>query len=570
MDNRKYQTMAVQQPIHADQSDLYERDYYNGAYPQEPAEPAKSRRFTLERVLLLLSLAVGAITHGYHLFLYPLYITDEGIYMERAWSVMRYGILSPYTYYYDHAPAGWLFIAAWVTLLPHQFETFGNAINTGRVFMLLIHIASTYLLFKCTRRLSGSVWAAVIACFFFNVSPLAVYYQRQVLLDNMMVFWVLLSLYLATSDDRRIMTPLFSGLALGVSVLTKENAIFFIPIIGYLLYARIRPQRNYRFALTFWLFGAFAIISLYFLYAMLKNELLPAQLDFNLNTPPADHVSLLYTIWQQLHRNQGSILDIHSDFWTFSLDAWLPKDAFILVAGTGATLVNLLTGLRDRKRYQGELVASLLSLAYIFYLVRGSVMLEFYVIPLIPFLAVNLGMVVNRMLHVIPEAQRLALLTGGVRSIILAMFFTVLILPTGSYVLVHDQYGKTVPHDLYKLPLTPMQEEQLAFIRAHIPPNATVIMDDDLWMQLHDVRPYYPYAVSHWNAAGDPAVRNKIFHDNWQNIDYIVMSNKMLTAMQQNNTDGSENYILEALQHARPIWQLTHGDVSLAIYQVEH
>jgi len=569
MDNHKYEMMTVQQPIRVDSNRLNEWEYSNGSHPQVPAARARSHWFTLERVLLLVSLVVGAITHGYHLFLYPLYITDEGIYMERAWSVLHQGLLSPYTYYYDHAPGGWLFIAAWTAVLPHQFEAFGNAVNTGRVLMLLIHVASTYLLFMSTRRLSGSVLAAVVACFFFNVSPLAIFYQRQVLLDNLMVFWVLLGLYLATSEDRRILTPLFSGLVLGIAVLTKENAIFFIPVIGYLLYAKVRPRRNYRFALTYWPFGAFAIISLYFLFAMLKNELLPAHLNFNLNTPPADHVSLLYTIMQQLHRNQGSILDPHSSFWTFSLGAWLPKDAFLLVAGAVATVLNLWRGLRDRKRYRGELVASLLSLVYIFYLVRGSVMLEFYVIPLIPFIAMNIGMVANRMLHVIPEARRLPWLSGSVRSLILAVFFAVLVLPVGSYVLVHDQYGKTVPHDLYKLPLTTMQQEQLTFIRAHIPPDATVIMDDDLWVQLHDVRPYYPFAVSHWNASADPAVRDKLFDNNWQNIDYIVMSNKMLVAMQQNNTDGGENYILEALQHANPIWQLTRGDVSLAIYQVQ-
>jgi 4-amino-4-deoxy-L-arabinose transferase-like glycosyltransferase len=569
MDNHKYEMMTVQQPIRVDSNGLYEWEYSNGSHPQVPAARARSHWFTLERVLLLVSLVVGVITHGYHLFLYPLYITDEGIYMERAWSVLHQGLLSPYTYYYDHAPGGWLFIAAWTAVLPHQFEAFGNAVNTGRVLMLLIHIASTYLLFLSTRRLSGSVMAAFVACFFFNVSPLAIFYQRQVLLDNLMVFWVLLGLYLATSEDRRILTPLFSGLALGIAVLTKENAIFFIPVIGYLLYAKVRPRRNYRFALTYWPFGAFAIISLYFLFAMLKNELLPAHLNFNLNTPPADHVSLLYTILQQLHRNQGSILDPHSSFWTFSLGAWLPKDAFLLVAGAVATVLNLWRGLRDRKRYRGELVAALLSLVYIFYLVRGSVMLEFYVIPLIPFLAMNVGMVASRTLHAIPEARRLPGLAGSARALILAACFAVLVLPMGGYVLVHDQYGKTVPHDLYKLPLTTMQQEQLTFIRAHIPPDATVIMDDDLWVQLHDVRPYYPFAVSHWNASADPAVRDKLFDNNWQNIDYIVMSNKMLVAMQQNNTDGGENYILEALQHAQPIWQLTRGNVSLAIYQVQ-
>lgn len=545
----------------------------SGPRSQKPPAAARAGGVMLERVLLLVSLLVGAISHGYHLFLYPLYITDEGIYMEQAWSVVREGILSPYTYSYDHAPAGWLVIAAWVSILPHQFETFGNAINTGRALMLLVHLANVYLLFKVTRRLSGSIMAAVVACFLVNLSPLAVFYQRQVLLDNLMVFWLLLSLYLVTGDSRRILPPLFGGLALGMSVLTKENAIFFAPVVAYLLYKRVRPWYNYRFAQSFWLFSTISTISLYFLYAALKNELFPSYLDFSLSNPPTDHVSLLYTIWWQLHRSQGSILDVHSNFWTFSLGAWLPKDAFILAGGGVAMLVNLAYGLRDRVRYRGEFVASLLALSYTFYLVRGSVMLEFYVIPLIPFLALNIGMLTSRILHsVVPTNRRepfLVLMNGIARSVVLAAGFLVLLAPIGGYVLVHDQYGKVVPHDLYKLPLTALQAQQLAFIRHNIPPNARIVMDDDMWVQLHDVKPVYPYAHSHWKAAGDPAVRDRLFARNWQNIDYIVMSNKMLLAIQQNNTDGGENYILEALQHATPIWQLKRGDISLAVYQVQ-
>ena len=98
---------------------------------------------------------------------------------------------------------------------------------------------------------------------------------------------------------------------------------------------------------------------------------------------------------------------------------------------------------------------------------------------------------------------------------------------------MHDQYRKTtVLHDLYRLPLATMQEEQLAFIRAHIPPDAKIIIDDDLWVQLHDVQPFYPRAHSHWKASSDPAVRDKLFAKDWRNIDYIVMSNKMLLVMQ--------------------------------------
>jgi 4-amino-4-deoxy-L-arabinose transferase-like glycosyltransferase len=570
MDINKYETMSAQQPIVVDGDGLRVREYdYNEQDPQASASGVSEHPVALERLLLVVSLLTGAISHGYHLFIYPLYITDEGIYMEQAWSVLREGQLSPYTYFYDHAPAGWLLIAGWVALLPHQFETFGNAINTGRVLMLLVHVASTYLLFRCTRRLSGSLIAAVVACFLFNVSPLAIYYQRQVLLDNLMVFWLLLSLYLATSDDRRILTPLFSGMVLGVSVLTKENAIFFVPVVGYLLYGKVRQRRNYRFALTFWSFGVFSIVSLYFLYAVLKNELLPSHFSFNLNQPPADHVALLFTIWQQLHRTQGSILDPHGIFWTFSLGTWLPKDTFLLVGGIGATLINLFIGLSNRKRHHGELVAALLALSYTFYLIRGSVMLEFYVVPLVPCMAINIGMVASRVLRLVPGDRVMPLVSGSVRALILAGCFAVLILPLGGYVLVHDQYHKTVLHDLYKLPLTEMQDEQLAFIRTHIPPDARIIMDDDLWVQLHDVQPFYPRAHSHWKASSDPAVRDKLFAKNWQNIDYIVMSNKMLLAMQQNNTGGSEDYILEALRHATPIWQLTHGNISLAVYQVQ-
>src|SRR2546421_5231876 len=452
-----------------------------GSLSQKLATGASARWGVLERVLLLVSLLTGAISHGYHLFLYPLYITDEGIYMEQAWSAVREGRLSPYSYFYDHAPAGWLTIAAWVSILPHQFQTFGNAINTGRVLMLLVHLASVFLLFQIARRLSGSLIAAVVACFLFSLSPLAVFYQREVLLDNLMVFWLLLSLYLATSEDRSILTPLFSGMALGVSVLTKENAIFFVPVVGYLLYGKVRQRYNYRFALTFWCFGVFSIISLYFLYAALKNELVPSHLSFNLNQPPADHVALLYTIWQQLHRSQGGIRDLHSFFWTFSLGTWLLKDTFLLVGGIGATLINLVIGLSNRKRHHGDLVAALLALSYALYLVRGSVMLEFYVVPLVPFMAMNIGMVASQILRLVPGDRVMPLVSGSVRALLLAGCFAILIVPLGGYVLVHDQYHKTVLHDIYKLPLTTMQDEQLAFIPGHIPPDARIIMDDDRW-----------------------------------------------------------------------------------------
>ncbi|HTX85093.1 MAG TPA: hypothetical protein VME44_23150, partial [Streptosporangiaceae bacterium] len=53
-------------------------------------------------IALVFALLSGLLTHAYHLFDYPLYQTDEGIYMERAWAVIREHGLSPQTYVYDH------------------------------------------------------------------------------------------------------------------------------------------------------------------------------------------------------------------------------------------------------------------------------------------------------------------------------------------------------------------------------------------------------------------------------------------------------------------------------------
>ncbi|HEX6738396.1 MAG TPA: glycosyltransferase family 39 protein [Vicinamibacteria bacterium] len=530
--------------------------------PAASAPRADARAAIFERALLLLSLLTGALTHGYHLFRYPLYITDEGIYLQQAWAVLREARLSPYTYFYDHAPAGWLVIAAWLSVLPSQLQTFGNAINTGRALMLLAHLGSVFFLFRVTRRLAGSPGAAFAACLLFNLSPLALFYQRQVLLDNLMVFWLLLSLYLATLRDRRVITPLLGGLAFGLSVLTKENAVFFAPVVGYLLYCQVRRQVNYRFALGFGAFAGAASVSTYFLYAQLKNELFPSGFNFDLNNPPADHVSLLYTVWWQLHRSQGSILDRNSLVWRFSLGSWLPKDTFILAAGLVATLLALAVGLWDRRRRADPsyLVAALLAASYAFYLFRGSVMLEFYVVPLLPFLAMNIGMVGSRLLQWAPALAR-----GGA----LVAFVGLLVLhPTWGYFLKINEDRKVVPQDLYMLSLTEMQAAQLQFVRETIPPTAKVIIDDDLWPDLHDVRPYYKWAHSHWKAAADPDVRDKLYAKDWRNIDYIVLSNKMRLTMEQNNGDGGETWILDGLDHAEQVWSLEHGDIKLEVYRV--
>ena len=517
---------------------------------------------TLHRTLIVLCMASGAVTHAYHLFVYPLYTTDEGIYMQQAWSVLSEARLSPYTYFYDHAPGGWLMIAAYAVALPMQLQTFGTAINTGRVLMVLVHVANVFFLFQIAFRLSGRRLAAVVACFLFNFSPLAVFYQREVLLDNLMVFWILLSVYLLTRDDRRIVTAALSGLACGMAVITKENAIFIAPVILYLLYRKVQSSFNRRFALSYWCLAAFGPVSVYLYYAFTKNELFPSRLNFSLSNPPTDHVSLLWTVWWQLNRNQGSIFDPQSPFWQLSFDSWLPKDHLLLIGGGAAMLVVLVMGMRDREKRLGFYVAGMLAGSYSLYLVRGSVMLEFYVIPLIPFLALDVGMLLDHLLRSGPAALKV---------LALAVLVALLVTPFGGYVWKRNDNGRVGITDMYNLQMTLVEQQELVYVRQNVPPSARIIMDDELWTDLHDRSPVYRNAHSHWKASGDPAVRDRIFHQDWRNIDYVVMSNRMRQAMVGNNSDGKESWILDAIDnHSTVVWSRSMGNVEVRIYKVDH
>jgi hypothetical protein len=114
-----------------------------------------------EAIWIVALLLIAALAHGFNMFLFPYYEDDEGTYMSQAWAVVKLGRLAPYTYWYDHAPIGWIQIAGWTLLT--GVHTFGTTIASGRVFMLLIQVGSTFLLYCIAHTTSRSILVATLA-----------------------------------------------------------------------------------------------------------------------------------------------------------------------------------------------------------------------------------------------------------------------------------------------------------------------------------------------------------------------------------------------------------------------
>ncbi|HEX2988740.1 MAG TPA: phospholipid carrier-dependent glycosyltransferase, partial [Chloroflexota bacterium] len=444
-----------------------------------------------------------------------------------------------------HAPAGWLQIALWLAILPKGAYTFGMAVASGRVLMLILHLASVFLLFKVTRAFSGSLLAATAATLMFTLSPLSLYYQRMVLLDNIMVFWVLLSIYVVQYHGSRLMTVLGSGAAMGIAILTKENAVFFLPVVGYLLFRTVRAGHMRRFAAWGWVFAVVMVVSVYPLYALLKTELLPADMGFLSDGAPAQHVSLIGTIGWQLQRSGGGILDPYSQFWRFFWAKWWAKDSVIIVVGMSAAIINLLAGYLLRR--VNFVLVSLLCLLFGVYLARGSVMLEFYVVPILPFLAMNFGLLVGLVMDRWPALLGVPLLLAADICMIGLFVYTA--------------------RDHYLIDFTRLQKEQLAWVQENISPSSVMVVDDDIWVDLHEPdgdTPTFPRAHSHWKVAQDPAVQVQALHNDWRSVDYLIMSNKLLTTF----NEGSETLPIEIYDHSRLVAAFADGDVQLQVRQV--
>jgi len=505
----------------------------------------------IELLTLSCLLLIAAIAHGYNMFHYPYYENDEGTYMSQAWSLLNEGKLAPYTYWYDHAPFGWIVIAGW-TLVTGGFFTFGPAVNSGRVFMLVVHLASSVLLFYIAKRLTKGTFAGIIAVLIFALTPLGIYYQRRVLLDNIMIFWVLSSLYILLKEKITLRDSIASGVIFGISILTKENAVFFVPAFLYVIYSKSHKHSR-SFALVTWLTVTGLVVGFYFLYALLKGELLPT--GFMGDT--REHVSLLATLQAQLGRGSGLPFWNHQSDFYLTMIEWISRDPLTIFGGAIITILNIILCIKIKALR----VPVLFALFFWLFLMRGKLVINFYIIPLISLLALNIGIFADVLV------QKFARNNIKTYQTLILVLITVLIVTF----LRHD----TSP---YTKDETTPQLEALQWVFDNVPKTSVIAIDDfaDVDYRVKG----YTNAFWFWKISLDSEVQRK-FQNDWQNINYIYLSHEMLKQMSSN--PNQHQMLLSAFRHSdqqvffEPSkttfldikkYQTTNGDWA-AIYKVQ-
>ena len=475
-----------------------------------------------ENGLIIGILLVAATAHGWNMFNFPYYENDEGTYVSQAWSVLTQGQLAPYTYWYDHAPGGWLQLALW-TMISGGFYTFGMSVDSGRVLMLLMQLASTFMLYRIARASSRSALVATIAALAFAVSPYGIYFHRRVLLDNIATFWMLLSIMLLVCDRLTLSRVWLAGVALGVSILSKELTIFLLPALLYLVFVRSHPSHRI-FAIVGWLTIVGSVFSLWFLMAVVKSELFPSGTWLG---GQAEHVSLLGTLQYQLSRGKdGGLTQLDSGFWRW-VRTWAVDDPFLVIFGSLGAVVSLLAVRWNRVVF----ALGVATLSLWAFLARGGEVIGFYLVPLLPLLAWGAGILLGA------PATGLArwlsrrggvggIASGGVVALCMCACLALFIPGYSSPNLGFASNGWV----LWSNRQADAQRNSLAWVRTYVEPSQTLVMEDYLWTDLHDRRgsgPGYDAAHWYWKVDFDPDIRDRVLHGDWRTVDYVIGTPQM-------------------------------------------
>jgi endo-1,4-beta-D-glucanase Y len=478
----------------------------------------------MEVFCLVVTMALVIFAHSYNMFEFPYYENDEGIYISQAWSLLSNNQLSNYTYFYDHAPAGWMIIAGIVKTLggffAFNYSGFA-ALDTGRIAMLLLKIVSVLLVYFIIKKQTGKYYLGLLGIVLMSVSPLGLYYQRRILLDNVMTCMALFALFFISLKKATIARGILSAIFLGIAVLSKESAIFFVP--GFLLLNYLRLSRNHRnlgTILYLCFFGS--IVFLYPVTALLKTELFPSP----------DRVSLINTLLYQVSRGtKVPFWDYRSDFMS-NFAIWVKKDVVFVWGSISILCISLVAAIGTRSRYLIGIVTILIGMVY--FLIRGGIVLDFYLIPLIPFASIIAMLILNHFAVGLGKLFKFNITTPVILLLIFSTIFALTTLELGSKV------GKDI---LFKEENTTLAQS-LNYVRQNINPQSNILVDSSHWLDLRGNDNSKFQNVDYFTKADtDTDVKDQKLKNDWKNVDYVIGSHQQYQQIKEKNAPFLKNVL---------------------------
>jgi hypothetical protein len=486
-------------------SALHERASTPGFTPDHRLRPKQSR--DLRRaggirtwVLVLFVAAVAAIVQARGMYTAPIRFDDEGTYISQARAILTDGSLSPYTYWYDHPPLGWMLIAAWLAG-PGAILPAPHLIGDGRQFMLVLGVLSAMLVFFLARRIRLSRAAATVASLLFALSPLAVAYHRMVLLDNIVTPLILGSFVLAMSRRRRLAAAFFAGLLLASAVLVKLTALLFAPFIAWVLWRSFAgPTR--RMASTMFGIGVALPALLFPVFALIKGELIPRE----------GRVSLWEGIWFQLvgRPDSGSVLTPGDDAYAV-VQGWLGYDPWLIVMGAVVAIPALIS--HRLRPFAAAMVFFLIMMLRPGYLPMPYIVA---LIPLAALLIAGVGDLIVRWLTLQIRDGRTVLTSAAAIGALAAITVS-----TTLFVLVPmAQDWRSGLQRLANVNMDLPYNGSTAWLLENVEPGEMLVVDNVTWTDL--IREGYPEETLIWfnRLDNDPDVQAAV--GDWRNVDWIV------------------------------------------------
>jgi endo-1,4-beta-D-glucanase Y len=481
----------------------------------------------IELIMLIIALAIVIFTHGYNMFQYPYYENDEGIYQAQAWAIVKLNQLAPYTYFYDHAPAGWMIMAFFTQIIGGFFNynfTGISALDTGRIVILLFKIFTVLFVYGIIKNQTGKYYLGILGMILMSVSPLELYYQRRILLDNIMITLMMGSLFLISKKQITIAHTIYASIVLGVAVLTKESAIFFVPGMMLLMFLQLSPiQRKLGTILNFSFFTS--VIILYPIMALLKTELLPSP----------NKVSLISSAFYQVSRGARlPFWDFKSDFY-YTFLIWRDKDINYIYFFFITLALTILTLLFKRNKF--TIGVLLMVLAMIAFLIRGGVVLDFYILPLLPLIAILASLFLNEIIELSKKF---------IKFEIKKPLIAILILSIVGLITFHE-FKSTIGAFPYFKKDNVTTAKSLEFVKKNVSQDSKVLIDHALWLDLRgESGKNFPNADYFYKADYDSAIKNEKLKNDWKNIDYVVGSHQIYKSI----ADGITPLVKDAFDNS--------------------